>query len=184
MMNIRQSPKQPEMLRRKLLDCTAQLAAEQGVNAVTVQAVAAAAGVTKGGLFHHFPSKEKLIEAVVRDQMEQFDGAIESHLVDDSDNYGCFTRAYLNVVLQLGDNPLFAQSLSLTCDPMLCEIWSDWLRGRLARHQTTDSSIELEIIRYAADGYWLTDLWRVDNDIRREREAVRLHLINATRKGG
>lgn len=182
MTSIRQSPKQPEVLRRKLLACTAQLAAEQGINAVTIQAVAAAAGVTKGGLLHHFPSKEKLIEAVFRDQIEQFDGAIEALLADDADTHGCFSRAYINVVLQLSDNPLIAQSLSVISDTALCQIWSDWLRDRLTRHQATDASIELEVIRYAADGYWLADLWKVDSAIRQEREILRLHLINATMK--
>ena len=49
--------KQPEQVRRSLLDCAAQIAVEQGLASVTIQAVAEAAGVTKGGLFHHFASK-------------------------------------------------------------------------------------------------------------------------------
>jgi AcrR family transcriptional regulator len=56
--------KQPEQVRRALLDCAAQLAVENGLSAVTLQAVAEAAGVTKGGLLHHFASKQILIEAV------------------------------------------------------------------------------------------------------------------------
>src|SRR5581483_4435078 len=46
--------KQPEQVRRALLDCAATIAMDHGVSGITVQAVAAAAGVTKGGLFHHF----------------------------------------------------------------------------------------------------------------------------------
>jgi len=46
--------KQPEQVRRNLLDCTAKIAAEQGVAKVTIDAVAKAAGITKGGLLHHF----------------------------------------------------------------------------------------------------------------------------------
>jgi hypothetical protein len=41
--------KQPELVRRALLDHAAKLAVEQGLAAVTVQAVSDAAGVTKGG---------------------------------------------------------------------------------------------------------------------------------------
>jgi DNA-binding transcriptional regulator YbjK len=52
--------KQPEAVRRALLEQAARLAVEQGVAAVTVQAIADAAGVTKGGLTHHFPSKQAL----------------------------------------------------------------------------------------------------------------------------
>lgn len=182
MLAPRRRTKQPELLRRKLLDCTARLAAEQGIVAVTVQAVAAAAGVTKGGLFHHFPSKEKLIEAVFRDQLDRFDAAIESALVGDSDTRGCFSRAYVNVVVHLGDNPLMTQSLSVISDPALRKLWSDWLRMRLDRHRATDAGVDLEVIRYAADGVWLADLWGVEGDLREDRDTLRLRLLNDTKK--
>ena len=58
MVNAHHRKKQPEQVRRTLLDCAARIAAEQGIANVTVQAVAEAAGVTKGGLFHHFPEQK------------------------------------------------------------------------------------------------------------------------------
>lgn len=182
MMNGPRRNKQPEVVRRALLDCTARLAAEHGIAAVTAQAVAAAAGVTKGGLFHHFPSKEKLIEAVFKDQIDQFDAAVESALIGDPYTDGCFTRAYVNVVVRLGDNPLMAQSLSVMNDPALRKLWSDWIRARLERHRETDSGAHLETVRYAADGIWLSDLWGVDTDLRSDREALRSRLLDATRE--
>ena len=68
--------KQPEVVRRALIDCAARLAVDRGLHAVTVQAVSDAAGVTKGGLFHHFPNKEKLIEAVFQDKLMSFEVAL------------------------------------------------------------------------------------------------------------
>ncbi|MBP8939478.1 MAG: helix-turn-helix transcriptional regulator, partial [Agrobacterium sp.] len=62
MTNAHERKKQPEIVRRSLLDCAAKLAADQGVAALSIQAVADAAGVTKGGLFHHFASKQALLE--------------------------------------------------------------------------------------------------------------------------
>src|SRR3546814_10243849 len=53
-----QRKKQPELVRRSLIDCAARIVAEAGVGGATIQAVADAAGVTKGGLLHHFPSKQ------------------------------------------------------------------------------------------------------------------------------
>ena len=67
--------KQPEQVRRALLDCAAQIAAEDGAAAITIQAVATRAGVTKGGLLHHFDSKQALIEAVFADLLEKLDQA-------------------------------------------------------------------------------------------------------------
>jgi AcrR family transcriptional regulator len=176
--------KQPELVRRTLIDCAARLSAECGLQAVTVQAVADAAGVTKGGLFHHFPSKEKLIDAVLKDQIDRFDGVIEAALANDGDSYGCFTRAYIVANLSIAEiSPaLESTCIALLTDPVARGHWSDWLRARLQRHQATDASPELEIVRYAADGVWLADIARIPADLRLEREQLRQRLIAMTMK--
>src|SRR3546814_5842620 len=69
--------KQPELVRRSLIDCAGRTVAEGGVGGATIQAVAEAAGVTKGGLLHHFPSKPILIEALFVDLLEQLDAQID-----------------------------------------------------------------------------------------------------------
>ena len=171
--------KQPELVRRTLIDCAARLAIERGLQAVAVQAVADAAGVTKGGLFHHFPSKEKLIDAVLKDQIDKFDAAIEATLAQDGQGYGCFTRAYIVATFAMAE---FAPALESTCvalltEPVARKQWSDWLRARLARHHDTDAAPQLEIVRYAADGVWLADLQQLPADLRMDREKLRSRLI-------
>ncbi|MDQ1833378.1 TetR/AcrR family transcriptional regulator [Massilia scottii] len=47
-----------------MLSCAAKIAVEEGQAGVTVQAVAQAAGVSKGGLFHHFANKQALVESM------------------------------------------------------------------------------------------------------------------------
>lgn len=46
--------------RGKLLDAARDVIRAQGYAATTVDDICAAAGVTKGGFFHHFPTKEQL----------------------------------------------------------------------------------------------------------------------------
>lgn len=150
--------KQPELVRRTLLDCAAKLALEHGTAAVTVQAVADAAGVTKGGLFYHFPNKQALIEAVILDLLEQFSAEIDARMAEDAVPYGRFTRAYVDVTFGphgFGINsPMAAMALSMAADPLMSREWSRWLTERLARHKDTDSAPILEIVRLAADGAW------------------------------
>ncbi len=51
--------------KRKLLDAGVTLMRQRGFNATTVDHVCAQAGVTKGGFFHYFKSKDDLAAAAV-----------------------------------------------------------------------------------------------------------------------
>jgi AcrR family transcriptional regulator len=50
--------------RDQLIDVATRLFAERGYEATPIEAVLTAAGVSRGALYHHFPSKEALLEAV------------------------------------------------------------------------------------------------------------------------
>ena len=51
--------------REKLCETAIEIAAREGLAAMTLDNVARHAGVSKGGVTYHFPSKEKLVEGVV-----------------------------------------------------------------------------------------------------------------------
>lgn len=48
-----------------MLDAAEAVVVRQGIANLTLDAVAAEAGLSKGGLLHHFPTKDKLIEQMV-----------------------------------------------------------------------------------------------------------------------
>jgi AcrR family transcriptional regulator len=56
--------REPEQKRARLLAAARSLFAERGYAATTTAALARAAGVAEGTVFHHFPSKRALLEAV------------------------------------------------------------------------------------------------------------------------
>jgi AcrR family transcriptional regulator len=51
--------------RERMLDAAEAVVIERGVNDMTLEAVAVRAGVSKGGIFYHFPSKDALVQAMV-----------------------------------------------------------------------------------------------------------------------
>lgn len=55
----------PPAARAKVLDAYISLLCEEGDRAATLDATAARAGVSKGGLLYHFASKEALADAVI-----------------------------------------------------------------------------------------------------------------------
>ncbi|MEW5716912.1 helix-turn-helix domain-containing protein, partial [Pseudomonas sp. SB113] len=62
------NPKQDDhrlALQRRLLSATMEVALENGFGNVTMEAVAAKADVSKGGLLYHFATKDDLIRALL-----------------------------------------------------------------------------------------------------------------------
>ncbi|SLK08685.1 transcriptional regulator, TetR family [Arthrobacter sp. P2b] len=70
---IRGMPRKP-VARDAVLDAFEALLIDVGERAATLDAVAAKAGVSKGGLLYHFPNKEALIQ-VLLDRLDELAGA-------------------------------------------------------------------------------------------------------------
>ena len=86
--------------REKLLEAADEIAREAGPSNLSLDAVALKAGVSKGGLLYHFPSKAKLFEALVERHLAVFDkalGAIEQRR-EGAPN--CVLEAYLELFPQ------------------------------------------------------------------------------------
>lgn len=173
--------KQPEQVRRALLDQTAALAVERGPAAITIQAVADRAGVTKGGLLHHFASKQALVEAVFVELIEKLDREIDIYMAEDDERRGRFTRAYIRAIFadrELGNgSPWAALSVSMISEPSLRQLWSRWLERKLAEHRATDDGPMPEIARLAADGVWLADLLQEDRETVRNLSHIERQLL-------
>lgn len=177
--------KQPEQVRRSLLDQAARCAVDQGLGSLTLQAVADAASVTKGGLLHHFPSKQALIEAVFQDLLQKLDEQIDRSMNEDDRERGSFTRAYIDAFFEVTsegtESPWAALSISCMTDPHLRTLWSDWMQKRIERHAETDDHPDLKIARYAADGIWLANLTETNGLPPKELAALRTQLKNLTK---
>jgi len=60
-------------VRKAVLDAAMRLAENGDIGALTLEAVAAHAGVSKGGLLHYFNNKEALLKAMVGRVLEKFE---------------------------------------------------------------------------------------------------------------
>jgi TetR/AcrR family transcriptional regulator, cholesterol catabolism regulator len=56
--------------RDELLELAASMFAERGLRATTVRDIADSAGILSGSLYHHFKSKEQMVEEVLRDFLD------------------------------------------------------------------------------------------------------------------
>jgi AcrR family transcriptional regulator len=66
--------------RDRLLDAAERVVVESGATHLTLDAVAKSAGVSKGGLLYHFPSKEALLEGMLARHFHDVDAEVTKRL--------------------------------------------------------------------------------------------------------
>jgi len=178
--------KQPVEVRRQLLDVTARLCVEHGFSGLTLDAVSREAGVSKGGLLHHFPSKQALLDALCDSMIEGFDRRIEEIAASDPDPRGRFSRAYLLANAESTMLPGMEHWSSLAFLMMgqadMRSRWQLWMTEHMARVEETDGSMACSIARLASDGLWLSDIFGMPA-IRAERRQDFINtLVEMTKK--
>jgi AcrR family transcriptional regulator len=58
--------------QEKILDAAERVVIDEGAKHMTLETVARKAGVSKGGLIYNFPSKDKLLDAMLFRLIERF----------------------------------------------------------------------------------------------------------------
>nr|WP_235886325.1 TetR/AcrR family transcriptional regulator [Paenibacillus cymbidii] len=79
-----------------------RIAQKDGVEKLTPGAAAQAAGVSKGGLLHHFPNKDELIKAMITQAADEFDALVAAKAAgtEAAADTGRWSRAYLEATLE------------------------------------------------------------------------------------
>lgn len=161
MSDAHRRPKTPDLTRQALLEAGAAVALREGLSTLSLPAVAEAAEVTKGAVFHHFGSRQGLIEAIAAEIIARIDAELAAALARDAGGQGRFTRAYLHCIFHPASpqSPWAAPSFAYLADPALAGLWRDWIGARLSDHAATDGTTGLVAVRLAADGYWMAKIF-------------------------
>jgi AcrR family transcriptional regulator len=149
--------------RRLVLDAASEVFRTRGTGA-TLDDVARQAGVSKGGLVYHFPSKDVLVQALVAAMLEEFRTAVHACLDPDDDQPGRLVRAYVRASLSLPDTGEAREASALIAQlvtaPEVAEVAradaARW-KGDLAADGLPADVITLVVS--AADGASVAPLW-------------------------
>lgn len=177
-----QKPQKPlEIVRRALLDSAVRIATSQGLSQVTIPAVAAMSGISKSVFFQHFASKKALLDTVFQEQLDGLDAKLDELIQADPEPYGCFTRAYIEIVMEVvwegHYDPRHALAILMLEKAELRALWADWYQARIQQHQATDGDEHLMLTRLTLDGIWLADVANIPTP---NRGKLREHLLQAT----
>jgi AcrR family transcriptional regulator len=142
--------------RRRLLDAATAVVRRDGARALTLDAVAAEAGVSKGGLLYHFKTKRDLLDAMLEGWLEEFASEIEAHP-------GSFTAGYVRASDMSGwaaaDRATeFALLAAMVEEPGALERVRERYGEWQAQIAAGEDPVRATLARLAADGLWLADL--------------------------
>lgn len=182
MKEIQQPKKQPEVIRKRIIEQAIILASEKGTSSISIQNVAIGAGVTKGGVFHHFANKQILIEEMISEIMNHLDRKVENLIANDDTEYGKFTRAYIETSFMSDidglNSPWSALAMTMITDTAFNVKFGEWLKNKIEQYKSSDQYVELEFIRLATDGLWLQNMTKIIDDDYCKK--LKTDLINRT----
>lgn len=173
--------------RDRILAAAEDLVLSDGVARLTLDAAAARAGVSKGGVLYHFPSRTALISAMVQRLADAFDAELRGWQAQHP-GPGAAIRAYLaesfcepghaeSEQVQRSERLGAAILPAMVEEPELLRP----LREAFARWQQEIVSEAADparatVIRLALDGLWLCDLFGFTQIEPALRDAVRVEL--------
>lgn len=159
-----------------LLDAAADVVRSDGVTKLTLDRVAESAGVSKGGLLYHYPTKRALIAAALERTLQRSDERLEQLAARNQHSVGGFAKAYLDYVRtgepDAVDSPtgIFASAAlddgDLAPARAQFERWQDRLLD-----DGLDPAVAL-LARVVGDGLWLIDLFGLAPLTAEQRDAV------------
>ncbi len=148
--------------REEILDAAQAVVLEVGAAHMTLDAVAAKAGVSKGGLLYHFPTKEDLLKALLKRRFQHLEEARRRKCAELKEGPTREIKAYvLSSLVRRGKDAAVGAALlaAVAHDPKLLEPVRDDYQRRLAELFPAGLKFERAlIVALAADGLRLLEL--------------------------
>jgi AcrR family transcriptional regulator len=134
--------------RRRILEVAAESFADRGYAGTSVNDVLKASGVTKGGFYFHFPSKEALALAALRHKQEQWAGTVMAAVMRRPRAVEQL-EAMVDALCDLHEQDRACRAISRLCTELGDE--RPELRPQLGTHLTTWMDMVAAVIRKGQD---------------------------------
>lgn len=157
--------RRPTISRETLLDHADDIVRNGGAGALTIGALADAAGISKGGVQYSFASKDDLIRALVARWTSQFDAALEEAAENDPAG---FVKRYISAT-RTSQRTMNAKMAGLMVsyleDPTNRQETRDWYRGIFERLDGRSPVAQAaRVAFFAVEGLFLLHMSGIDED--------------------
>ncbi len=111
---MKRTKEDAEKTRTALLDAALAIFSSKGYQAARLQDIAAAAGTTRGAIYHHFSSKAELYKALIKEASQQGNVAIETAVSAGGSFSDVFRRIFVTTLQLLATDERFRQVTALS----------------------------------------------------------------------
>lgn len=154
-----------ENARERILDAAERLLLQRGPHQLSVDAVIKEAELSKGGFFHHFPTKDALLVALLDRLVERVTRRIEEIAAKDPEPRGARLRAQIAVGFEThGPEVDTSRALVLAFIEAASALPALAQRSRTLNAESFARDIDEGIpagraimIQFALDGFWLAE---------------------------
>jgi AcrR family transcriptional regulator len=168
-----------------MLDAADEVVLRDGIGRLTLDAVAKEANLSKGGLIHHFPTKDALIDAMVRRKVDAWRAECEQAIEDEPPGPGRVARAL--VKLCLGDTDPEGDAECRRCFVLLAALVHDKRHVAPLRevHRSLAARVEAdglapgaaEAVHLALNGLWFDRMFGLTAFTSEKLAAIRGALL-------
>lgn len=170
--------------RKTIIIAASTVVKNNGVEKLTLDAVAKEAGVSKGGLLHHFPNKEALITGMVEELTNDFFTTLQDRAMSATVEKGKWSRAFTEVMsedsMEGGEISTALTAALFTNPDILQKFQNQYAMWQQNIENDGIDPVVSTIVRLAADGLWYSEMFGLgvlDDELRAK---VIRKLINMT----
>ncbi len=167
--------------KEEILLAASKIVSERGIFSLTLESAALEAGISKGGLLYHFPSKEALVKGMVEHLAQNYREKVAAKAAESPEEKGKWIKSYVTVTFKeqyqnqgMHAGLLAAKAVNKELLNPIQELYHDW-----ETEVETDGidPIKASIIQLAADGIWLSELLDTRHIDEEKKEAIYERLI-------
>jgi AcrR family transcriptional regulator len=145
--------------RTKILQAAVRVTERHGITALTLEAAAEEAGLTKPGLMYHFRTRDELLIAIQRYLTGEWEQQLLAELGKPLEDSTARERAaaYLSVNAHGSSSKAdLAFMVESATSPALAHVWNDLMARWVPQPPVPETAgVDLFLARLAADGLWL-----------------------------
>ena len=172
--------------RNLIFEACSRILRCEGLINLTLEAVADEAGLSKGGLLYHFPTKLALIEALFEYHNNKFEKRLQALAEEEGDDPGAYLRAYAKASIEQITDPdnanlyasLFAaEERYASAHQLMRNKYVDW------QEKVENCGLDpawATLLRTAVDGLWFSEMHRYAPPDEERREEIVEMILNLT----